>query len=116
MSRNLSLYLTDILTSIGKIQRYTAGLSYEDLIQDERTLDAIVHNLQIIGEATKQVPDSLRSQHPQIDWKAIAGMRDIIAHAYFSINTRIVWNVIQQDLKPFKDCIEQLQQTENLDS
>ncbi|NJL84872.1 MAG: DUF86 domain-containing protein [Leptolyngbyaceae cyanobacterium SM1_1_3] len=104
-----------MLTSISKIQRHTAGLSYEDLMQDERTLDAIVHNLQIIGEATKQIPDSLRSKYPQIQWKAIAGMRDIIAHAYFSINTRIVWNVIQQELKPLKDCIEQLQQNENLD-
>ena len=115
MSRNLSLYLTDILNSISKIQRYTAGLSYEELIQDELVLDAVIHNLQIIGEATKQIPDSLRSQHPQIEWKAIAGMRDIIAHAYFSVNTRIVWNVIQQNLQPLKDCIEYLQQTENID-
>jgi uncharacterized protein with HEPN domain len=115
MSRNLSLYLADILTSISKIQRYAAGLSYDNLVQDERTLDAIVHNLQIIGEATKQIPDSLRDRYPQMQWKAIAGMRDLIAHAYFSINTRIVWNVIQQDLQPLKNCIEQIQQNENLD-
>lgn len=115
MSRNLSLYLTDILTSISKIQRYTIGLSYENLIQNELILDAVIHNLLIIGEATTQIPDPLRSKYPQIQWKAIAGMRDMIAHAYFSINTRIVWNVIQQDLQPLQDCIEQLQQNEDLD-
>lgn len=115
MSRKLSLYLTDIVTSISKIQRYTAELGYEELIQDELTLDAITHNLLIIGEATKQIPDTLRNNYPQIQWKAIAGMRDIIAHAYFSINTRIVWNVIQQHLQPLKDCIEQIQQDDNID-
>jgi uncharacterized protein with HEPN domain len=115
MSRNLSLYLTDILTSISKIQRYTAGLSYEDLIQNELTLDAVIHNLLIIGEAAKQIPDELRSKYSQIQWRAIAGMRDLIAHAYFSINPRIVWNVIQQDLQPLKNCIEQIQQNENFD-
>ena len=115
MSRKLSLYLTDILTSISNIQRYTDQLSYEDLIEDQRTLDAVTHNLLIIGEATKQIPDTLHSGYPQIQWKAIAGMRDMIAHAYFSINTRIVWNVIQQDLQPLKNCIEQIQQDENLD-
>jgi uncharacterized protein with HEPN domain len=72
--------------------------------------------LQIIGEATKQIPDALRNKYPQIQWRAIAGMRDMIAHAYFNINTRIVWNVIQQDLQPLKNCIEQIQQNENLDS
>jgi uncharacterized protein with HEPN domain len=115
MSRKLSLYLTDILTSISKIQRYTDKLSYEELIEDQRTLDAVTHNLLIIGEATKQISDTLRSRYPQIQWQAIAGMRDIIAHAYFSINSRIVWNVIQQDLQPLKNCIEQIQKDENLD-
>lgn len=73
MSRKLSLYLADILTSIQNIQSYTAGLSYDDLIEDQRTLDAVTHNLLIIGEATKQIPDTLRQDYPQIPWKAIAG-------------------------------------------
>lgn len=114
MSRKLSLYLSDILTSISKIQRYTDSLSYEELIQDELILDAVTHNLLIIGESAKQIPDTLRSKYSQIQWQAIAGMRDIIAHAYFSINPRIVWNVIQQDLQPLKNCIEQIQQEETL--
>jgi uncharacterized protein with HEPN domain len=114
MSRNLSLYLEDILGSIAKIQRYTAALTYEELLADDKTRDAVVHNLLIIGEATKQIPDSLRVKYPQIEWKQIAGMRDFIAHAYFSINTRIIWNVIQSELNLLKTCIELMQTNENL--
>ena len=115
MSRKLSLYLTDILNSIDNIQSYTAGLSYDELTEDQRTLDAVTHNLLIIGEAAKHIPDTLRQDYPHIPWKAIAGMRDIIAHTYFRINTRIVWNVVQQDLEPLKTCIKQIQQNRTID-
>jgi uncharacterized protein with HEPN domain len=85
-------------------------MSYEQLIQDTKTFDAIIHNFMIIGEATKQIPDNLRSQYPHIPWREIAGMRDIITHTYFTINSRIVWNVICQDLAPLQQCIELIQQ------
>ncbi|MDB9494856.1 DUF86 domain-containing protein [Spirulina major CS-329] len=112
MSRQLSLYLNDILSSIAKIQIYASHLSYEELVADEKTLDAVTHNLLIIGEATKQIPDTLREQYPQIPWQQIAGIRDIIAHAYFTINPRIIWNVIQQELVPLQNCIQIILQTE----
>ncbi len=115
MSRKLSFYLSDILKSISNIQSYTANITYDELIQDQKTLDAITYNLLIIGEATKQVPNNLRSKYSQIEWKQIAGIRDIIAHAYFSINTRIVWNIIENELITLKDCIELIQQNEDLE-
>jgi uncharacterized protein with HEPN domain len=80
MSRDLRLYLTDILSSIQKIQDYTAGMNYDDLIEDNKTFDAVVHNLQIIGEATKQIPDEIRRKYPETAWRKIGGLRDIIAH------------------------------------
>lgn len=115
MSRSLRLYLTDILSSIHKIQKYAENLTYEQLCQDERTLDAITHNLQIIGEATKRIPDSLRIKYPEIDWKKIAGLRDIIAHTYFYVNTKIVWSIIQTKLDPLKNCVELILQNEEIE-
>ncbi len=113
MSRQLSLYLQDILNSIEKIKVYSKNLDYEELITDTKTLDAITHNLLIIGESVKQIPEHLRSKYPQITWKEIAGLRDIIAHAYFTLNPRIIWNIIKQDLKSLQDCIKLIQETES---
>ncbi|AFZ50585.1 HepT-like ribonuclease domain-containing protein [Dactylococcopsis salina] len=116
MSRRLSLYLTDIINSIEKIQNYTANLTYENLCEDDKTLDAVVHNLLIIGEATKQIPNSVRIKYSQIEWKQIAGLRDVIAHSYFSINSKLVWDIIQTKLDPLQSCIQQILETENLEN
>jgi len=116
MSRRLSLYFADIVNSIEKIQKYTANFTYENLCEDDKTLDAVVHNLLIIGEATKQIPNSIRLKYSQIEWKQIAGLRDIIAHTYFSINSKIVWDIIQTKLDPLQSCIENILETENLEN
>lgn len=108
MSRNLGLYLSDILTSIGKIKRYTAGMSYEQLIADELTFDAVVHNLQIIGEAVKNIPSEIRDRYSQVEWRKIAGLRDMIAHAYFTIDDQIVWDIVQNKLDDLNQKIEQI--------
>jgi uncharacterized protein with HEPN domain len=108
MSRNLRLYLSDILTSIGKIQGYTVGMTYERLIADDLTFDAVVYNLQIIGEAVKNIPPEIRDRYPQVEWRKIAGLRDIIAHAYFTIDDRIVWDIIQNKLADLHQNIEQI--------
>ncbi|MDB9312090.1 DUF86 domain-containing protein [Spirulina sp. CS-785/01] len=115
MSRNLSLYLNDIINSIDKIQNYTTNLTYDQLCEDDKTLDAVIHNLLIIGEATKQIPNSIRLKYPQIEWKQIAGLRDIIAHTYFSINSKIVWDIIQTELHPLRNCVNIILQNENSD-
>jgi len=108
MSRNLALYCDDILTSISKIDRYTANLTPETFVADERTFDAVAYNLQIIGEAVKNIPDHLRDRHPQIEWRKIAGLRDILAHAYFAVDDEIIWDIIQTKLAELRDCIATL--------
>ena len=108
MSRNLRLYLSDILTSISKIKRYTAGMSYEQLIADELTFDAVVHNLQIIGEAVKNIPSEIRDRYPQVEWRKMAGLRDVIAHAYFTIDDQIVWDIVQNKLDDLHQKIQQI--------
>jgi uncharacterized protein with HEPN domain len=115
MSRNLALYLTDILLCIDKIQKYTSSLNYDQFIADEKTLDAVTHNLMIIGEATKKIPSEIRIKYSQIEWQKIAGLRDFIAHAYFSINKEIVWNIVETKLDELKTCIEAILYNENLE-
>ncbi|MEL6351309.1 MAG: DUF86 domain-containing protein [Cyanobacteria bacterium J06627_28] len=105
MSRDLTLYLEDILKSVDKIERYTNGLSQQEMVEDERTFDAVALNLQIIGEAVKHIPDAYREIYPQIEWRKIAGMRDFIAHVYFSLDDEIIWDVVQNKLNDLKNCI-----------
>ena len=105
MSRNLDLYLHDILISISKIERYTANLTRESFAADERTFDAVAYNLQMIGEAVKNIPNELRDRYPQIEWRKIAGLRDILAHVYFSIDDEIIWDIVQTKLTELRECI-----------
>jgi uncharacterized protein with HEPN domain len=91
-------YILDIFDAVQRILVYTAGSGWDDYIADFKTQDAVVRNLEIIGEATKNVSDDLRSQYPQIPWKDMAGTRDRLVHHYFGVNQEIVWQIVQQDL------------------
>jgi len=114
MCRSLALYLKDIITSIYKIKKYTFNLTYEEVLEEEKTIESVVYNLMIIGEATKKIPPEIRIKYSQIEWQKISGLRDFIAHAYFSININIVWNVIHQKLDNLKLCIEEILNNEIL--
>ncbi len=85
MSRDMSLYLEDILEACQKIQRYTAGMSFSDFRGDERTYDAVIRNLEIIGEAARNVEPEFQERYPVIEWRSISALRNILAHGYFSI-------------------------------
>jgi uncharacterized protein with HEPN domain len=98
MPRDYRVYLEDIGVAIQKIRRYTSGLSLRDLREDEKTLDAVVRNLEVIGEAIKMLPESIRSQHSNVDWKKAAGLRDILIHQYFGVDVEIIWDIVQNKL------------------
>ncbi len=114
MSRDLGLYLTDIINSVDRIKDYTRNMNYDDFVEDRKTYDAVIHNLQIIGEATKQVPEIIRQKYPDIPWRQVAGLRDVIAHTYFMVNPEIVWNIINTELNPLQDCVALILQNEAL--
>jgi uncharacterized protein with HEPN domain len=106
MSRDWRLYLHDMVLACGKVRRYTAGLSREALLADERTYDAVLRNLEIIGEAAKHVPDEIRQHMAQVEWRKIAGMRDWIVHAYFGIDADILWDVISNKVAELEQTIQ----------
>ncbi|MEL6553485.1 MAG: DUF86 domain-containing protein [Cyanobacteria bacterium J06621_11] len=109
MSRDLQLYLDNILVSILKIEAYVADTkTLETFSQDSKTFDAVVMNLQVIGESIKQIPNAVRSAYPQIAWKSIAGLRDIISHTYDLLEEDIIWDAVQNELPQLRDCITQM--------
>ena len=100
--RDVALLLEDILAAIGKIERYTAGIGREAFLGDEKTIDAVVRNLEIIGEAARQVPGDFAAAHPQVPWARIAGLRNRIVHDYFGLDLEIIWQILQVDLPQLK--------------
>jgi len=98
MSRDSLLYLEDIAEAAEKIRRFVEGLSFAEFIADEVRFDAVLFNLQIIGEAAKQLPETIRQATPEFDWSKPARFRDMIAHHYFALDPHIVWDVIIKHL------------------
>lgn len=93
MSRDLRQYCRDIIDAAGRIEEYVAGLNYEAFVEDRMRTESVLYNLLIIGEAVKQIPDEVRDEHPDIEWRRIAGMRDVLVHGYFVTRMPIVWQV-----------------------
>lgn len=104
-------FLSDIEEAIKRIENYTVKMSYQDFFQDIKTQDAVIRNLEIIGEAVKNLSDKLKKKHTDVDWKNMAGMRNKIIHFYFGVNWEIVWDVIQKRLPGIKHKIETILRT-----
>ena len=103
MSRDWLLFLDDLIDSAGRIQHITEGLDFAAFQQDISVHDAVLMNLLVIGEAVKNLPEQVRDQAPQINWRAIAGMRDLIAHKYFALDDHIVWDTVANHIAPLLD-------------
>ncbi len=98
MSRNESLYLADIREACEKVLRFTKGMKYKDFVNDDLHFDAVLRNLEIIGEAVKNISEETRKKYPKIKWRKIAGFRDIVAHEYFGINDETVWDIVEKEI------------------
>lgn len=108
MKRNINLFLQDIIKSINKIESFSKGLTKEKFNKNELRQSAITRQLEILGEAAKNIPSQFREKYPKIPWKEIAGFRDILIHAYFGVDLEKIWNVIKQDLPALKKQIREI--------
>lgn len=100
--RDWKLFLMDMLESIKKIESYISGISYEKFLQDEKTKDAIVRNLEIIGEAANQIPREIQEKYSKIPWSQIIGLRHRLIHGYFVVDYDIVWSIVKEELPDLK--------------
>ena len=96
--RDWALFVADMLEASGKINSYISGLSFEEFQADSRTVDAVVRNLEIIGEAARAIPVEMKQDRPAIDWSALNGLRNRIVHEYFGLSLPIIWAIVLHDL------------------
>ncbi len=110
--RETLLLLEDIQEAVQKISAYTSGMGFDDFIKDDKTIDAVVRNFEIIGEAANRVPEEFKIAHPEIEWRRMTGFRNRIVHEYFGIDYEMVWKIKEENLPLLNEFI--LQALENL--
>ena len=103
--REVGDYLNDIVENIDKVIKFTSGINYEDFIGNDEKVYAVVRAIEIIREATKNVPQSFRKKYPEIPWREMAGMRDKVIHEYFGVDLKIVWTTATKEIPPLRDKI-----------
>lgn len=107
-SRDYRDYLEDICQAARKALEFVEGVGYKDFVADDKTVYAVVRALEIVGEATKKIPQEVRDRHPQIPWRSMAGIRDKLIHDYVNVSLEVVWNTLTEDLPSLLPMIEQV--------
>jgi uncharacterized protein with HEPN domain len=96
-----------MLESLEKLERYTTGLTFERFARDDRTVDAVVRNLEVIGKAARQIPWEVRERYPEVPWRVI-GLRNVVVHEYFAVDVEIVWTVVRRSLPELKEALRRM--------
>lgn len=108
MKRSHKLFAEDILDAIEKINRYINGFSYDDFVENEMVIDAVIRNLEVIGEAAKNISEKDQKNYSTIPWKRMIGLRNIVIHGYFGIDLAIIWEIITRNLPETKPLIVEM--------
>jgi len=113
VKRNLQLYLNDIYNNSKQILEFVKGMTYDNFINDTKTVYAVMRALEIIGEASKKVPLSFRKMYPLIEWRNMSGLRDVLIHEYFGINHIVIWQIIDSKIPSLIKNLNQILQEYN---
>jgi uncharacterized protein with HEPN domain len=104
--RDWRFRVRDILAAVHAVAEYTDGMTYEEFAADGRTRDAVVRNLMTMGESVRWIPDVVLSRHPEVPWRTLRGMRNVVVHEYFGIDDGILWQTVRGDLPPLAPLLE----------
>jgi uncharacterized protein with HEPN domain len=105
--RDFQVYIEDIIDAFDSIEEYTEELTYERFVKDKKTVDAVVRNFEVIGEASKYIPESFRKNYHSVPWRDMAGMRDRLIHGYFGVNLEVIWKTIKERLPIVKPLLKE---------
>ena len=105
MKRGVKIYIKDILEYMERAERHIRDLNYEQFLKDDKTCDAVIRCIEVIGEAAKNIPDEIRNKYSSIPWRDIAGMRDKLIHGYFTVDFETVWLVVKEEIPKLKPMI-----------
>jgi uncharacterized protein with HEPN domain len=101
-------YIEDILDSISAIEEFVKGMNFEDFAEDRKTIFAVVRGIEVIGEAAKHMPKSIRDEYPEIPWRDMAGMRDKVVHEYFGVDLKVVWKTATDHIPEIRPLIQKV--------
>ena len=101
-------YLCDIIDSMVDMEKFIENMAFEDFTNDRKTINAVIRSIEVIGEATKNIPKSIRNKYHSVPWKKMAGMRDIMIHEYFGVDVEIVWKTVRENILPLKPLIQEI--------
>ncbi len=106
--RNWKIRVSDIIEAIENVLDYSKGMTFERFVADQKTMDAVIRNLIIIGEAAAHIPEEIIQIHADIPWREMRDMRNIVVHEYFGVDNRIVWDTVQTNLPPLMPSLRKL--------